>query len=163
AGDQPGVDYYEADITVDELAELVFADLGLPHLDQKPTPELQQEAFAFRDVRRHGITGNLDRRSEERRVGKHCTAGRSPRPYQAEDGIRDFHVTGVQTCALPISRGISRGWTTTKPTSPWTNWRNWSLPTWACPTSTKSPLRSSSKRPSPSGTYAATASRETWI
>src|SRR5690606_40353545 len=24
--------------------------------------------------------------------------------FQAEDGIRDFHVTGVQTCALPISR-----------------------------------------------------------
>src|SRR5690606_41055250 len=24
---------------------------------------------------------------------------------QAEDGIRDFHVTGVQTCALPICRG----------------------------------------------------------
>src|SRR5690606_40609303 len=23
---------------------------------------------------------------------------------RAEDGIRDFHVTGVQTCALPISR-----------------------------------------------------------
>src|SRR5690606_39057865 len=28
---------------------------------------------------------------------------------QAEDGIRDFHVTGVQTCALPIlgARGMS--------------------------------------------------------
>src|SRR5690606_35573943 len=25
--------------------------------------------------------------------------------FQAEDGIRDFHVTGVQTCALPILRG----------------------------------------------------------
>src|SRR5690606_40094386 len=27
-----------------------------------------------------------------------------PHPFffQAEDGIRDFHVTGVQTCALPI-------------------------------------------------------------
>src|SRR5690606_39894767 len=24
---------------------------------------------------------------------------------QAEDGIRDFHVTGVQTCALPILQG----------------------------------------------------------
>src|SRR5690606_40573361 len=24
--------------------------------------------------------------------------------FQAEDGIRDFHVTGVQTCALPISQ-----------------------------------------------------------
>src|SRR5436309_4902790 len=25
--------------------------------------------------------------------------------FQAEDGIRDFHVTGVQTCALPICLG----------------------------------------------------------
>src|SRR5690606_40395905 len=25
--------------------------------------------------------------------------------FQAEDGIRDFHVTGVQTCALPILKG----------------------------------------------------------
>src|SRR5690606_39745270 len=24
--------------------------------------------------------------------------------FHAEDGIRDFHVTGVQTCALPIFR-----------------------------------------------------------
>src|SRR5690606_39651672 len=27
--------------------------------------------------------------------------------FQAEDGIRDFHVTGVQTCALPISDFLS--------------------------------------------------------
>src|SRR5690606_40390071 len=27
--------------------------------------------------------------------------------FQAEDGIRDFHVTGVQTCALPIFAGGS--------------------------------------------------------
>src|SRR5438046_8372017 len=26
--------------------------------------------------------------------------------FQAEDGIRDWSVTGVQTCALPISRGV---------------------------------------------------------
>src|SRR5690606_40360084 len=29
--------------------------------------------------------------------------------FQAEDGIRDFHVTGVQTCALPISRLVLAG------------------------------------------------------
>src|SRR5690606_41196902 len=43
---------------------------------------------------------------------------------QAEDGIRDFHVTGVQTCALPISnaalvgqqvRVVERGTTTPYP------------------------------------------------
>src|SRR5690606_40788243 len=30
--------------------------------------------------------------------------------FLAEDGIRDFHVTGVQTCALPISRPTSTNW-----------------------------------------------------
>src|SRR5690349_6801815 len=42
-------------------------------------------------------------RSEERRVGKECRSRRSTYHYQAEDGIRDLYVTGVQTCALPIS------------------------------------------------------------
>src|SRR3712207_7750422 len=28
--------------------------------------------------------------------------------FQAEDGIRDIGVTGVQTCALPISPGVTR-------------------------------------------------------
>src|SRR5688500_20142710 len=27
--------------------------------------------------------------------------------FQAEDGIRDYKVTGVQTCALPISRSAA--------------------------------------------------------
>src|SRR5215510_15212365 len=30
--------------------------------------------------------------------------------FQAEDGIRDGHVTGVQTCALPILRTMAVGW-----------------------------------------------------
>src|SRR5205807_3774510 len=31
--------------------------------------------------------------------------------FQAEDGIRDYKVTGVQTCALPIFRQIVRAQT----------------------------------------------------
>src|SRR5256885_11715162 len=39
--------------------------------------------------------------------------------FQAEDGIRDYKVTGVQTCALPISTGAS--WAaTTRRRSRWT-------------------------------------------
>src|SRR5207253_5457985 len=30
--------------------------------------------------------------------------------FQAEDGIRDGHVTGVQTCALPIFAAPALGW-----------------------------------------------------
>src|SRR3989454_2941357 len=38
--------------------------------------------------------------------------------FQAEDGIRDYKVTGVQTCALPIlprRRGCGRPWARSAP------------------------------------------------
>jgi len=28
AGEQPGVDYYEAEVSIDEIAALIFEDLG---------------------------------------------------------------------------------------------------------------------------------------
>src|SRR5437763_8570881 len=55
--------------------------------------------------------------------------------FQAEDGIRDTSVTGVQTCALPISRPCSgssrRGFPTS--TTPRCSYPGWSAPTssWA--------------------------------
>src|SRR5690606_40946931 len=40
--------------------------------------------------------------------------------FQAEDGIRDFHVTGVQTCALPILpfSALAGGWEADDPVHP---------------------------------------------
>src|SRR5258706_7201198 len=35
--------------------------------------------------------------------------------FQAEDGIRDWSVTGVQTCALPISAGVNGQWVFNQP------------------------------------------------
>src|SRR5437879_7682677 len=40
--------------------------------------------------------------------------------FQAEDGIRDTSVTGVQTCALPISAAASSSWFSAASTRP--NW-----------------------------------------
>src|SRR3712207_4154100 len=62
AGDVPGVDYYDAEIELDELAALVFEDLGLPHLKQKQQQELEVETIRFNEVRRTGIMSNLDKR-----------------------------------------------------------------------------------------------------
>lgn len=62
AGDEPGVDYYEADITLEELAAMIFEDLGLPHLDPKKKPELSSESVEFKDIRKKGISSNIDRK-----------------------------------------------------------------------------------------------------
>src|ERR1022692_3551371 len=42
---------------------------------------------------------------------------KAPIFFQAEDGIRDYKVTGVQTCALPISP-ISRNWSALRCSAP---------------------------------------------
>jgi len=62
AGEEPGVDYYEADVTIEELAEMIFEDLGLPNLEQKKNPELASESVEFKDVRKKGIASNIDRK-----------------------------------------------------------------------------------------------------
>src|SRR5688500_8540381 len=44
--------------------------------------------------------------------------------FQAEDGIRDYKVTGVQTCALPISRSRKRSRTRhRRPRSSISSWK----------------------------------------
>src|SRR5689334_19563629 len=64
-------------------------------------------ATGYRDVAFSGEFSYMRdvSRSEERRVGKECRSRWSP--GHAEDGIRDGTVTGVQTCALPISSILS--------------------------------------------------------
>lgn len=62
AGEIPGIDYYEAEITIDELTQMVFADLGLPFLEPKTQQEVSERKLVFDDVRKTGPMGNLDRR-----------------------------------------------------------------------------------------------------
>lgn len=62
AGDQPGVDYYEAEVTLDEVAELLFESLNLPRLAPKRQAVDQVERIEFNDVQRVGVMPNLDKR-----------------------------------------------------------------------------------------------------
>src|SRR5713226_3821904 len=61
-GKDGGYDYYEAEITMEELAAMIFEDLGLPNLEQKRQQELQTEAVRFTDVRKKGPMTNLDKK-----------------------------------------------------------------------------------------------------
>ncbi|MDI3339937.1 MAG: sporulation protein YhbH [Sphaerobacter sp.] len=62
AGDQPGIDYYEAELTMDELADMVFEDLELPNLEEKRLQELESQAVRFTDIRKSGPYANLDKK-----------------------------------------------------------------------------------------------------
>jgi sporulation protein YhbH len=62
AGKDAGYDYYEAEITMEELAAMIFEDLGLPNLEQKRQQEMETEAVRFTDVRKKGPMANLDKK-----------------------------------------------------------------------------------------------------
>lgn len=62
AGNMPGVDYIDAEYTVDELAAFVLKDLGLPYLRPKSKEELVSESIRFNDIRKKGPMSNLDKR-----------------------------------------------------------------------------------------------------
>ncbi|HLG16162.1 MAG TPA: sporulation protein YhbH [Blastocatellia bacterium] len=62
AGDQPGQEYYEAEVDIDEIAKLIFEDLHLPYLEEKAKQAVQSKTTKFTEIRRAGILSNLDKR-----------------------------------------------------------------------------------------------------
>jgi hypothetical protein len=62
AGEEPGFDYNEAEVSIDEIAALVFEELSLPHLEPRREAGVMTEAADFTDVRKKGIWSNIDRK-----------------------------------------------------------------------------------------------------
>lgn len=62
AGDQPGEDYYEAEISMAELEDILFEELELPNLEEKQKEKLQASDIVFQDVRKKGIMSNIDKK-----------------------------------------------------------------------------------------------------
>ncbi len=62
AGDEPGMDYYEAGITVDELARTTSSRTRAAVTWSGNPKHRWTRTDTVRDVRRHGIMANIDRR-----------------------------------------------------------------------------------------------------
>jgi uncharacterized protein len=67
AGDRTGVDYYETDVTLEELVEIMFEDLELPNLERRALREIASDKSSKRKGYRHvGIRVRLDKRRTAR-------------------------------------------------------------------------------------------------
>lgn len=67
AGDQPGIDYYETDVDLEEIIEIMFEDLELPYLERKNLREIEIERqYRRKGYRKKGIRVRLDKRRTAR-------------------------------------------------------------------------------------------------
>lgn len=80
AGEEPGIDYYEAEITIDELANLVFEDLGLPNLTKKPGEEITDPEIVFDGRSKTGSLSRLNRKQTIiANIKRHAIQGEKPK------------------------------------------------------------------------------------
>ncbi len=78
-GTQAGVDFYETDITLEELVDIMFEDLELPDMERKKLREVPVESARKRKgFRRVGVRAHLDKKrtaiSRIRRMVAHRSA-----------------------------------------------------------------------------------------
>jgi len=81
AGDRPGLDYYETDVSLEELIAIMFEDLELPYLERKNLRQVEVEQQSRRKgYRKKGITVQLDKRRTVRSRIKRLKARGTPPP-----------------------------------------------------------------------------------
>ena len=61
AGDEPGVDFLETEVDIEELIEMMLEDLGLPNLKSKAFAETESPTgWKYESIERTGIIAHLD-------------------------------------------------------------------------------------------------------
>jgi hypothetical protein len=89
AGDQPGLDFYETDVTLEELIEIMFEDLELPDMERKILRQLMSERTAKRKgYRKAGVRVHLDRRRTAKARIRRKIATTGPAPASAPPSAR---------------------------------------------------------------------------
>jgi sporulation protein YhbH len=114
AGETPGIDAFETDVTLEELIDIMFEDLELPELQRKALKRIESDdSFKRNGVRKEGIRARLDkRRTARNRIKRKLAVEKSvftPEPGEEEeeqpnpdeeqrfpfhrDDMRYFHIT----------------------------------------------------------------------
>ncbi|MCO6431303.1 MAG: sporulation protein YhbH [Deltaproteobacteria bacterium] len=102
-GDQPGVDAFETDVTLEELINIMFDDLELPELEKKSLKKvISDDARKRKGIRHAGIRPRLDKKSTAKNRIRRKLAVRGSRgidfdedeqrfPFHKDD-MRYFHI-----------------------------------------------------------------------
>ena len=103
AGDQPGTDYYETDVTLEELIEIMFEDLELPDLERKALRQIESYRIAKRKgYRQVGIRVRLDKRRTVRQRARRKLASRRHHDPPGPVTLGDPGLEPVQSDRFPF-------------------------------------------------------------
>ncbi len=119
AGNQPGQEIYEAEVSLDELARLMLEDLALPWLEEKAKDQIKTTTVRYEDVRKKGPLANLDwRRTLKENIKRQSAKGHSKVGKITDDDLRyrvpKIHEEFHSNCAVYLLMDRSGSMTTEK-------------------------------------------------
>lgn len=62
AGDKPGQDTVEAEVNLEDLEDILFEGMELPHLKPKDKEQIEVKSIVFNDIRKKGMMSNIDKK-----------------------------------------------------------------------------------------------------
>ena len=84
AGNEQGEEFYEVEVTLEELSEYLFKDLELPDLEQKQMKEILSERYKRKGHRNEGIRPRLSKKETAKRRIKRKKAAERAGTYDPE-------------------------------------------------------------------------------
>ncbi|MDO7907343.1 sporulation protein YhbH [Paenibacillus sp. JX-17] len=89
AGDQPGYDIVETEVRIDELEDMLFEGMQLPHLKQKDKDQIETHTVVFNDIRKKGMQSNIDKkRTILENLRRNATSGSPGIHHISPDDLR---------------------------------------------------------------------------
>ena len=96
AGNQPGEHGYDVEVDLDAVTRIMLEDFALPWLEDKPGAKaLISESYEFRNRRKHGMPGNLDKRRTLRENALRNAAKKYPGVHNLGDADLRYRVAEV--------------------------------------------------------------------
>lgn len=91
-GNKPGEEYYDVEVTLEELAEYLFKDLNLPDLQKKQMVQIVQDKFKRKGYRSDGIRPRLSKKetAKQRIKRKMAAAKQGKIKTNPETGEEEF-------------------------------------------------------------------------
>tara|TARA_A100001011_G_scaffold355522_1_gene398773 strand:+ start:1869 stop:3038 length:1170 start_codon:yes stop_codon:yes gene_type:complete len=104
-GNAAGEEFYEVDISLDELAKYLFDDLNLPELEKKSFPNIYSETFKRKGYRKEGIRPRLSKKETLKRKIRRKKAAILNGTYEVESGERfPFHKDDLKYKHIEITQ-----------------------------------------------------------
>jgi len=123
-GTEAGNEYYEVEISLDELADYLFSDLNLPDLERKALKKIMSEKIKRKGYRKEGIKPRLDKKkSAIERIKRKKAAERSGPteeeafPFHDNDLVYRHYKKSKKECSNAVIffvMDVSGSMTTTK-------------------------------------------------